>query len=297
MDEFQKALLATLERLTVAVESLARGGGPVEPNLVRPIEEYPTFDWSAIGASVVQRDPDGPTHVEHQGGLYTRRSPQNKFDPAIWYSRANGRDDNGDVRYLRLITFKPLKDAESLPRGVEREIQARADQKPVEKPQPPAPARPRLEPKAELPTPEPGNPPAPVVPAILPDDMLHGPAAARPQSTQTARATTPPAPGMTIPNRRAQAAAPKTLDDLIKDATSIRRNLSEPAARAIADLAGGDIEMALRWLPFFAEAKASGWDFPASKALLQECSMDSGKALFTLRDRLKAALRSISAAR
>lgn len=116
MDEQQsERLLQLLERLAIGIETLARGSAPAELNYQRPLPEYKTFDWSSIGASVVQADQDGPTHVEQGGFLWTRRSPSNRFDPAIWFSRANGRDADGNVEYLRLITFKPVKEAERLP--------------------------------------------------------------------------------------------------------------------------------------------------------------------------------------
>lgn len=146
MDDKQyQALIGILERLTLAVESLARAGQPAEPNLVRPLEEYRTFDWASIGASIVREDPDGPTHVEHGGFLYTRRSPNNKFGAAIWYSRADGKDDDGNTRYLKLISFKPLADAEALPRSVEQKLQEQpAGKQPAapQKPESPAAGRP-----------------------------------------------------------------------------------------------------------------------------------------------------------
>jgi hypothetical protein len=43
-----------------------------------------------------------------------RRSPSNKYDPAIWFSRANGKDAEGNVQYLRLIVFKPVKEVDQL---------------------------------------------------------------------------------------------------------------------------------------------------------------------------------------
>jgi hypothetical protein len=107
--------LDKLERIAAAVESLARDGAPQAPNYVKPLGDYRQFDWSSIAASVVQQDADGPTHVEWGGYLWNRRSPANKFDPAIWYSRAQGRDEQGNVTYLRLITFKPLKEPDPVP--------------------------------------------------------------------------------------------------------------------------------------------------------------------------------------
>jgi hypothetical protein len=36
-----------------------------------------------------------------------RRSPANKFGEAIWFSRCTGKDENGENKYEKLITFKP----------------------------------------------------------------------------------------------------------------------------------------------------------------------------------------------
>src|SRR5574337_764687 len=114
-DQLAEKLLQQLERIAMSLENLARAGAPAEPNYVKPLSEYRGFDWESIGASVVQQDADGPTHLEWGGALWTRRSPANKFEPAIWYSRAAGKDEAGNNRYLRLITFRPVWDAEPLP--------------------------------------------------------------------------------------------------------------------------------------------------------------------------------------
>jgi hypothetical protein len=104
-----------LSRIAGALEILAQSGRPAAPNYTRAIEEYSTFDWSSIDARSIRSDSDGPTHIEWGGETWTRRSPSNKFGAAIWYSRASGKDDDGNVLYLRLITFKQLGDADPLP--------------------------------------------------------------------------------------------------------------------------------------------------------------------------------------
>jgi hypothetical protein len=103
-----------LERIAQALETIARAGAPAAPDYQRPLHEYRHFNWESINASVVQQDPDGPTHVEWGGALWMRRSPSNKYDPAIWFSRANGKDAEGNVQYLRLIVFKPVKEVDQL---------------------------------------------------------------------------------------------------------------------------------------------------------------------------------------
>lgn len=165
MDE---RIIPLLERIAVSLERLANDGKPAAPNLTRPMEEYAGFDWSAIGAEIVKRDDDGPTHIQHNGVLYTRRSPVNKFDPAIWYSAPAGKDDEGNTAYVRLITFKSLGDADPLPskltgeikQPVERESWGKEKSK-VTPPPPAPPSPPPAAPNAFAPRPANGTRPYP----------------------------------------------------------------------------------------------------------------------------------------
>jgi hypothetical protein len=54
------------------------------------------------------------TAVEWNGQVFTRRSPNNKFDAAVWFSRHLGQDADGNKRYARLIVFRALSDAEPI---------------------------------------------------------------------------------------------------------------------------------------------------------------------------------------
>jgi len=65
------------------------------PNYRRPLSDYQDFDWASIGAIVLKEDIDGATEVEWNGQVFTRRSPQNSYDAAIWYSRSVGKDSDG----------------------------------------------------------------------------------------------------------------------------------------------------------------------------------------------------------
>ena len=85
------------------------------PNYRRPLSDYRYFDWASIDAIVLKEDRDGATEVEWNGQAFTRRSPENKFDAAIWFSRCVGKDADGNNKYVRLITFKAP--AESGPIG------------------------------------------------------------------------------------------------------------------------------------------------------------------------------------
>lgn len=111
------AQVSALSRIAIALETLAQANAPA-PNFVKPIDAYKDFDFTAIGAKVVARDRLGATAVEWGGYQWTRRSPSNKFDVAIWFSRPNGKDAEGNVKYIRLITFKKMTDAEEIPAKV-----------------------------------------------------------------------------------------------------------------------------------------------------------------------------------
>jgi hypothetical protein len=113
MDELLKAIAyqtTLLERIAVALE----GNGMV-PNYQIGLDSFLSFDWSTIGATIEQVDSDGVAAVTWRGNRYLRRSATNKFEPAIWFSRTNGKDEAGNPRYERLITFKRLVEAEPLP--------------------------------------------------------------------------------------------------------------------------------------------------------------------------------------
>ena len=137
--ETETLIITQLVRIADAMERLASGGKPTAPNIVRPIEEYKTFDWAAHNMEVVKRDDDGPTHVSYGGVLYTRRSPSNKFEPAIWYSAPAGKDEEGNVEYICLIRFRTFSDADPLP----AKARAKAPAQPASKPAatPPAAAQ------------------------------------------------------------------------------------------------------------------------------------------------------------
>ena len=142
MDE--KQLFDLLNRIAVSLEKLSNDGQEPEPDFQHTLDEYPHFDWSTINATVVQSDNDGPTHVQWGGKIWIRRSPSsNKFEPAIFYSRAHGKNADGENNYLRLIIFRAAKKAEPLPAklattmgtALPPKAAAPATQKPAAKPQ------------------------------------------------------------------------------------------------------------------------------------------------------------------
>jgi hypothetical protein len=111
--EILRMIAASLEGVEPHLRQMAISSNPA-PNYQRPLSEYPTFDWASIGATILNRDSDGATAVEWNGQVFTRRSPSNKFQEAVWFSRHLGQDSDGNKRYARLITFKVLGDAEPI---------------------------------------------------------------------------------------------------------------------------------------------------------------------------------------
>lgn len=113
------------------------------PNYQKPLAEYWGFDWDSIGATPQSFDEEGATSVEWNGRLFTRRSPQNKFQEAVWFSRAVGKDSEGNNRYEKLITFKDTTEAEELGKKVKKAVSTtsrdQAQLKTVPAPPPPAP--------------------------------------------------------------------------------------------------------------------------------------------------------------
>jgi hypothetical protein len=98
------------------------------PNLTYPIDRFSSFDWHSIGATVLERDRHGATVVSWAGRIYFRRSPSNKFDAAIWFSRCTGKGEDGTNSYERLVTFKAVKfDVSPVPDKVARHLAAIAN--------------------------------------------------------------------------------------------------------------------------------------------------------------------------
>ncbi len=112
-NEILQMIAASLQGVESHLRQIALSSNPA-PNYQRPLSEYHGFDWSSIGAGVLKEDEDGVSSVEWNGQVFTRRSPNNKFDAAIWFSRSVGKDSDGNNRYVRLITFKAASDAEPI---------------------------------------------------------------------------------------------------------------------------------------------------------------------------------------
>ena len=108
------AQTALLQRISQQLDQLCKAGAPAAPNYRYPLAAYSRFDWSQLDAEILQRDTYGATVVLAHGYQWTRRNGAGKFGPAIWFSRADGKDDAGEVAYLRLVTFKDSPPPEAL---------------------------------------------------------------------------------------------------------------------------------------------------------------------------------------
>lgn len=118
--ELAQRHLELMQRIVIALEVLSSAQPLKAPNYEMPLESWTGFNWESIGAIVQQTDDCGATVVSWRGQIFTRRSPSNRYDPAVWYSRCTGKDERGKNQYERLITFKPLAQAEPVPERVSR---------------------------------------------------------------------------------------------------------------------------------------------------------------------------------
>ena len=121
MSTYQNEVLAELRAqksilIAIANELKAMAGAPASPNYRRKLSEYLKFDWSEIGAEVVESDASGGAiEVEWHHHRFLRRSGSGKYGNAIWFSRPIGSGENG-TEYAKLIAFK---DYEPEPLAVE----------------------------------------------------------------------------------------------------------------------------------------------------------------------------------
>jgi DdrB-like protein len=102
-NELLRMIAESLRGVEAHLRQIAVSSNPA-PNYQRPLSEYSTFDWTSIGATVLNRDGDGVTAVEWNGQVFTRRSPSNKFDAAVWFSRHLGQDSDGcDLKHRMAV--------------------------------------------------------------------------------------------------------------------------------------------------------------------------------------------------
>jgi DdrB-like protein len=122
-NEILQIIAESLQGVESHLRQIAISSNPA-PNYQRPLSEYADFDWPSIGASVLNQDDDGVTAVEWNGQVFTHRSPNNKFDAAVWFSRFVGKDADGNNKYVRLISFKAVSEAEPIAAKAKKAIRA-----------------------------------------------------------------------------------------------------------------------------------------------------------------------------
>jgi hypothetical protein len=77
---------------------------------------FKTFDWSSIGATVIETDEDGVSMIRAANGKICKRRSNDKFGTEIWFSYPNGRKEDGTPDYKRVIEFRELDAPEPLGR-------------------------------------------------------------------------------------------------------------------------------------------------------------------------------------
>ncbi|WP_009632451.1 single-stranded DNA-binding protein [Synechocystis sp. PCC 7509] len=112
----QQLIIESLARIAIALEHMIPP--QAAPNYQFELKDYSAFNWASIGAVVADFDSDGATAIIWRNHTYLRRSPTNKFDAAIWFSRCVGKDEKGANIYERLITFKAIAVPEPLPQRI-----------------------------------------------------------------------------------------------------------------------------------------------------------------------------------
>lgn len=119
-NEQAERLIAAVERLASAAEALVQGqqrktSSPAK--FIKPIEEFPNFDWGSIGAKVEFRDSDRiVAGVSWRGATYERKSKHGD----VWFSRNVGKDDEDNPIYETLIKFAANVVPNSLPTSMVR---------------------------------------------------------------------------------------------------------------------------------------------------------------------------------
>lgn len=101
-----KLLLDNNRLLERVAQSLEEAEARKEaPNYQLHLEEFATFDFSSIGATIERADGQGAAILNWKGRQFVRRSPTNKFGAVVFFSRCIGNDEQGVKKYERLCTL------------------------------------------------------------------------------------------------------------------------------------------------------------------------------------------------
>lgn len=117
-DEVLTQLKAQTE-LMRAISQQLRTNAPASPGYRRSLKDFQTFDFSTIGATIINRDSHGVSEVEWMGHRFTRRVGTGKFGDAVWFSRAVSQAEDGSTQYAMLVKFSGKgNEAEPIPAGL-----------------------------------------------------------------------------------------------------------------------------------------------------------------------------------
>ena len=119
LEDLLGSIKGFLERIAVALE--ANMATQSAPNYQALLEDFHSFNWEEIGAEIEQVDKYGVATVLWSGNRFVRRSPDNSYGAAIYFSRCIGKDELGKNQYERLITFKPQSEVKARPISREAE--------------------------------------------------------------------------------------------------------------------------------------------------------------------------------
>lgn len=119
LTDAELSILVKLDDLGRKLNLLTMAAQDGRPNYRHPLKAYFTFDWSLIGATVMQEDDQGPTELLWNNYLWTRRYGSGRYGRAIWFPRGDGKDGDGKPQYARLITFKDAAEAEPIHASVQ----------------------------------------------------------------------------------------------------------------------------------------------------------------------------------
>jgi hypothetical protein len=132
-DDLAERIANALERIADALERMTPDSEEKANRLKyqRPLSEFPTFDWSLIGAEVLKADQWGAAIISWRGKEYYRRS-NDTYGADVWFARGNGKRDDGKTNYDWLIKFSPVEDKQVKP--ISRTAEAKLQQLPPQLP-------------------------------------------------------------------------------------------------------------------------------------------------------------------
>lgn len=121
MTDFETALLSLLGRIANSLE--AQNAADLDAVLTYPHSAFASFDWSSIGATIVQSDDDGVCQIKTASGRIATRRSHEKYGTDFWFSYAVGKDGE-KVKYHKVVEFVPTASVEPLSRKVEQAVKA-----------------------------------------------------------------------------------------------------------------------------------------------------------------------------